>query len=149
VSRPIEIPLRIVLIGPPAGVRFGIQQGQGSEGRVGAPKAPTGDDLSLTLTVQVKGDDEEGAPRFSGSAVQGPAAGKFVYVNSGTYAGDAGSCWSRRAKVPLSGIGWPEIRQVLGQPGSFLEAKIPGTSKDGGPVCASVKLLASGWRLGT
>lgn len=144
---PLEIPLRIILVGPPPGVWFGIQLGQGSEGQVVAPIRSTEADLSFSISVKVKGEADTGPPKFSGAAVQGPASDKFVYVNSGTYAGDAGSCWSRRAKVSLSGIDWSLIRRVRGEPRAFLEARIPGTSKDGGPVCANVRLLDGGWRV--
>ena len=146
-SDPFEMPLRIVLVGPPADVFFGVQEGHGSEGRVVAVEKSTGEDLAFSVSVKVKGDADSESPKFSGPAVQGPAAGKFIYVNSGTYAGEAGSRWSRRAKVPLSGIGWSLIRQVRSQPAAVLEARIPGTAKDGGPVCASVRLLGEGWRV--
>ena len=76
---------------------------------------------------------------------QGPPSGRFVYVNSGTLAGQKGSCWSRRAKVPLTGITWDDLDAVRCGPVRVLEASIHGTGRDGGPACASVPLAAQ-WR---
>jgi hypothetical protein len=64
-----------------------------------------------------------------------------VYVDIGTYAGQAGSCWSRRLKIPLEGIPTKMIRT-----GDVLEARVPGTGRDGGPNCASVKDF-NGWKI--
>lgn len=84
---------------------------------------------------------------FRGAAVQGPRAGRFIYLTSGTRAGQPGSPWNRRAKVSIEGL-----RPLLAQHGSDLAgivgvASIAGTSRDGGPACASVPLLGVGWSL--
>jgi hypothetical protein len=55
-------------------------------------------------------------------------------------AGQADSCWTRRLKVPLSGITTKMIAA-----GGILEARVPGTGRDGGPACASVKEF-EGWK---
>jgi hypothetical protein len=70
-----------------------------------------------------------------------------VYITSGTLAGQADSCWTRKAKVHLSGITWKLIEQVLSTPDSTLEARIAGMAGDGGPACATVPLLENGWRI--
>jgi len=70
-------------------------------------------------------------PNFAGPFVQGPAGERFVYVDIGTYADPANTCWSRRLKLPLSGITWDMLRS-----GKVLVAHIPGAGKDGGPSCA-------------
>jgi len=70
-----------------------------------------------------------------------------VYVTSGTLAGQADSCWTRAAKVPLSGITWPLIQEALATLGVVIEAHIAGTAKDGGPACAAVPLLNGEWRV--
>jgi hypothetical protein len=64
-----------------------------------------------------------------------------VYVDIGTCAGQADSCWSRRLKVPLEGIPAKMIRK-----GGVLEARVPGTGRDGGPNCATVKDF-EGWKV--
>ena len=76
---------------------------------------------------------------------QGPADSRFVYVNSGTRAGQFDSCRDRRAKVALPGITAAQAGQVLADDGLILEARIFGKTRDGGPMCASVPLLGGGW----
>jgi hypothetical protein len=68
-------------------------------------------------------------------------AERFVYIDIGTCAGQIDSCWSRRLKVPLRGITMDMV-----EAGAILEARIPGTGKDGGPNCATVKPF-DGWKL--
>jgi Family of unknown function (DUF5990) len=138
-----EISLRITLVSPPSGVVFCLQRGRAD--LVSCTEA-SGGQLSFDFTLRVHGDRASGPPNFRGEFAQGPPATRFVYVNSGTLAGQAVSCWTRRAKVPLAGITWDLIDEALSWPGSVLEARIAGTAKDGGPVCASVPLLGGEWR---
>jgi Family of unknown function (DUF5990) len=91
------VPARIVVVGPPAGVAFALQRGKRE---LGVRAMSTGADLQFDFTLEVD-FASNGSPRFSGQFVQGPAAGKFVYINSGTLAGQAESPWTRRAKVGL------------------------------------------------
>ena len=142
VKAEMEIPLRITLVQPPSGVRFCLQRGRAD---LASCQEASGDHLSFDFTLRVHGDRAGGPPNLRGDFAQGPPATRFVYVNSGTLAGQKGSCWTRRAKVPLSGITWELIEDVVAKPGTVLEARIPGTAKDGGPVCASVRLLGDGW----
>lgn len=83
--------------------------------------------------------------RWSGAFVQGPSGGKFIYIGSGTHAGDGTSCWTRRAKIPLAGITEDIIQAHLATPGSRIECTIAGRAKDGGPCCPTVPLLGNGW----
>jgi hypothetical protein len=53
--------------------------------------------------------------------------------------------WTRRAKVGLERLKWPVIHRVTSQRATLLEARISGTGRDGGPVCASVPVLGGGW----
>src|SRR5215218_4821257 len=139
-----EIPLRITLVHPPRDVVFCLQRGKRE---IVSPVRVTGDDLSFELSVRVRDGRTDGLPNFLGPFTQGPPAGRFVYVNSGTSAGEADSCWTRRAKVPLSGISWALIEAALVAPAAVLEARIAGASGDGGPACATVPLLEGGWRI--
>jgi len=139
-----EIPLRITLVHPPRDVVFCLQRGKQE---IVSPVRASGDDLSFELSVRVREGRADGLPNFLGPFTQGPPAGRFVYVNSGTSAGEVGSCWTRRAKVPLSGITWPLIEEALAAPDAVLEARIAGMSRDGGPACATVPLLEDGWRI--
>jgi len=76
--------------------------------------------------------------------VQGPTNGRFIYIGIGTLAGQLGSIWSRRLKIPLQGITWEMIEQLLDDSNSILETRVPGTGKDGTPNCATVKPF-DGW----
>jgi hypothetical protein len=70
-----------------------------------------------------------------------------IYVDIGTYAGQADSCWSRRLKIPLKGITWDTIDRLSARAEAVLETRVPGTGKDGGPNCATAKPF-EGWELG-
>jgi hypothetical protein len=82
-----------------------------------------------------------------GDFALGPPAGRFVYVNAGTLAGQADSCWTRRAKVKTAGITPALVDETLATPGAVLEARIAGAGRDGTPCCATVPLLDGGWRV--
>lgn len=138
-----EIPLRITLVHPPSRVVFCLQRGRAE---LVSPTEAAGEQVSFDFTLRVHGDRTSGPPNLRGAFAQGPPATRFVYVNSGTLAGQDGSCWTRRAKVPLSGITWELIEQAMSNPGTVLEARIRGTAQDGGPACASVPVLEGGWR---
>ena len=142
-----EITLRIVLEAPPPGVDFGIQKGRGSLFEVIQKQRSKGPDLSFEFSVGVRNADGSGTPDFSGPIVQGPRGGRFVYVDIGTLAGQLDTPWSRRLKVPLTGITADQIRRASSGSGGVLETRVPGTGKDGGPSCASVKDFA-GWSTG-
>jgi hypothetical protein len=81
----------------------------------------------------------DGAADFRGPFVQGPRGGRFVYLDIGTLAGQHDSPWSRRLKVPLSGITTTLLRRASSGGCPALEARVPGTGRDGTPSCASVK----------
>ena len=137
--------LQIILTAPTPGVLFALQKGSGAVYETVQRQVSETDDLSFTFSVQVKGDrSKDEQPKLSGSFVQGPTNGKFVYINIGTYAGQVGSAWARRLKVPLSGISWKDVDAMKSD--TILQAIVPGTGKDGGPNCATVKPFA-GWHL--
>jgi hypothetical protein len=138
-----EVPLRVVVVDPPPGVAFAVQRGRGD---LLAPSETT-PTVVFDLAVRVEGLTRGGRPRFLGPLTQGPPDGRFLYVNSGTLAGQAGSCFTRRAKVPLGDIAPSQVDEVLREPGARLEARIEGRAADGGPACATVLLLGGGWSL--
>jgi Family of unknown function (DUF5990) len=138
-----QIAARIVLVDPPKGVVFAVQRGK--MGLASAATA-TGNRLAFDFTFLVS-RGEDGLPRFSGEFVQGPARGKFVYVNSGTSAGQHDSPWTRRAKIGLQSLDWPTIERAASAEGALVQARIAGRHKDGGPACATVPLLDGGWTL--
>lgn len=56
------------------------------------------------------------------------------------------SVFGRRLKVPLYVITWELINELSANPGSVLQASVPGKGKDGTPNCATVKPFA-GWNV--
>jgi hypothetical protein len=133
-----SVTLRIVLLRPPAGVYFGLQKGRGSAYETVQRQRSDGQDVTFELAIGVKGS-RSAPPIFVGPFVQGPSGGRFIYIDIGTYAGQTDTGWSRRLKIPLSGIGWDMIESQ-----KVLEARVPGTGRDGGPSCATVKPF-DGW----
>jgi hypothetical protein len=141
-----ELPLRIILKTPPAGVDFGLQRGRGADYETIQKQRSRGKDLSFSFTVRVRPSSKGDIPNFLGPIVQGPTGERFVYIDIGTYAGQTETCWSRRLKIPLRGITWEMVDRATSSSESVLETQVPGTGKDGGPSCATVKPFA-GWKL--
>lgn len=141
-----ELTLRIILEKPPAEVDFGLQKGRGSDYETIQTQRSKDKDLHFEFTVRVKENRKDAIPGLLGPFVQGPPGGRFVYIDIGTYAGQKDTIWSRRLKIPLTGITWKMIDQLLADSKSVLETRVPGTGKDGGPTCATVKPFP-GWKL--
>jgi hypothetical protein len=142
----IVVPLRIVLVDPPPGVDFGIQEGKGNDYKTIAIQRSKASDLVLECTINVKGNRADGPPNFGGPISQGPPTGRFIYIDIGKSAGQLDSCWQRRIKIPFGGITWDMIDSLQEKPKRLLQATIPGTSKDGGPSCATMKPI-DGWKV--
>jgi hypothetical protein len=140
----IEVPLRIVLVGPPAGVVYGIQCGQGSAYEVSFAQQPKQGDVMFEFAITAA-EAKDGSPNFLGEYVQGPAGRRFVYVDVGRAAGQVDTQWSRRMIIRLNDVTWPVIRKAT-KAGKRLEARIQGTGRDGGPSCATVKPI-HGWKV--
>jgi len=140
-----EISLEIILVQPTPGVVFGLQEGSGSNYKSVQKQMATDSDLTFRFTIIAKGDkNKDVLPRLSGNVVQGPPASRFIYIDIGTYAGQSDSIWGRRLKIPLTGITW-QVMNSLPSDG-VLKTSVPGTGKDGGPNCATVKPF-DGWHL--
>jgi hypothetical protein len=135
-----EVAFRITVVNPPRGVTFRLQRGRAE---LVAPSRETATSISFDFTLRVAPGD--GAPRLLGQFAQGPPAARFVYVNSGRQAGQAESCWDRRAKVHLRDI-LPSLIEQAASSGAAIETQIAGTGRDGGPACATVPLIG-GWRI--
>jgi hypothetical protein len=135
-----ELTLRIILEQPPPGVDFGLQKGAGSIYETVQKQRSQGDDLTFEFQPTVKQGVSDSMAALTGPFVQGPRRQRFVYLDIGTCAGQAGSPWSRRLKIPLDGIP-PKFRAA----GGVLEARVAGTGRDGGPNCATVKDF-DGWK---
>lgn len=131
--------LRIILEAPPAGVLFSLQDADNTP--VDAQEAGGGD---LSFEVEVRCDLAGGRPNFLGRFARGTPTERFVYIAAGRQAGQAGTCWDRRAKLRLGDISADQVRAAA--LGGILTARIPARMRDGSPVCAAVKPL-SGWEL--
>ena len=128
------VPFRIVVTDPLAGVAMQVQRGK-DELLPPASVTASSTSFDFDITIDVNAD----SPNFTGKYAQGPKAQRFVYVNSGTYAGQADTCWARRAKLSLMTITKKQIEDVISDPAARIVATMPGTGGDGGPTCASVK----------
>jgi hypothetical protein len=135
-----ELTLRIVVKQPPPRVDFALQKGSGSAYEAVQKQRSKGDDLTFEFTPSIKDGGSGGMAAFGGPFVQGPPRQRFIYIDIGTCAGQADSCWSRRLKIPLVGI---TTKMIL--TGGILEARVPGTGRDSGPSCATVKDF-EGWK---
>ena len=122
------VQLRITVVQPPPGVMFSLQD----RAKVLSQQTlSTGADITFTLAVE-----RDAGGRVLGKFAMGPPAQRFLYICSGTSAGQFGTCWTRRAKISLTNL--PAT--------ALLEGEIQGRAKDGGPACATVPLLRGGWR---
>jgi hypothetical protein len=139
----LQIPIRLIVSEPLDGVSMQVQRGRNE---LLAPKIVTREELSFDFEVRV--NLEAGAPNFLGPFAQGPKDARFIYLNSGSYAGQSDTGWNRRAKISLMNVTADQVKQVLSSPGSRLEITIQGRGTDGGPICASVKPHATtGWKV--
>jgi hypothetical protein len=122
-----ELQIRVKVVHPPAGVTFAIQVGKSD---LLPPVRADVKTLTFDFSVRV-GHKRNAPPSFLGPAVQGTPTARFIYVNSGTRAGQVTSCWDRRAKVPLAAITWAMIDRARDTLNGRVEACIAGCAGDG------------------
>jgi hypothetical protein len=139
-----ELRLKIVLRGAPSGVDFALQKGHGSDFAPVQVQRSAAQELTFECRVVLRGDARN--PKLGGPFVHGPAGGKFLYLDSGAFAGQKDSCWNRRLKIPLSGISPTLLKRAMAGNAPGLATQIPGTAKDGGPNCGTVKPF-EGWKV--
>jgi hypothetical protein len=139
----LQLPIRIILETPPAGVDYGIQKGSGNKYETIEKQRSEGRDLQFNFSVMIKNADPA-SPDFSGPFVQGPPGERFIYIDIGKAAGQFDTPWSRRLKIPLKNILMETPDILSGTATNIMVTKVPGTAKDGGPNCATVKPFA-GW----
>jgi hypothetical protein len=134
---------RLIVRNPVPGVVLRVQRGRDL---LVPPIAESADAVTFELSVEAT-VGADGRVTLRGPEVQGPPAARFVYVNAGTYAGQADSPFGRRAKVPLGALGAELVTAALAHPAAVVVAEIDGRARDGGPAAATVPLLGTGWRL--
>ena len=140
----LELSIRIVVESAPPGVTFAMQCGKSE---LVGPVGEAGHDLTFEVRVRVAARGGGGPPNILGPYAHGPPTARFLYLNSGTLAGQSGTGWTRRAKIRTAGISWELIAELAENPGSVLLVHVHGQAKDGGPCCATVPLLHGGWRV--
>ena len=144
---PESLPVRIVLLAPPAGSRWALQVGRAKAATLQPPDLATPERVVLATSLTLAAPGADGALDFRGAPVQGPRGGRFLYATSGKRAGDGASAYDRRAKIPLAGLTAALLDRWRTTPGAWLEARVAGTGRDGGPACATVPLLDGGWQV--
>ena len=145
---PSTLTVRLVCEGLPADrfegfdgrrdIRVELQTKDGHEAGLPAGK----DALAWTTLVTVK-TGADGQPDFAGPAVHGKKGERFFYLS-----------WSsdrfghremfRRLKAHLRDLTAAQIAEAV-KTEAKLVARVHAIAKDGGPACASVKLLGGGW----
>ncbi|WP_443750054.1 DUF5990 family protein [Asticcacaulis solisilvae] len=130
-----ELPLRIVVDHPVPGFAMALQQGATAKAVLLPPARRSADAQAFDFAVTVDGALPDGRPRLLGPCVQGPPAGRFVYL---CIHGESGPAWTGRAKVPLKDLGWAAIEAL--KSGERLCAHYNGTGRGGVPACATVRL---------
>ncbi len=139
-----SVSMRILVVTPPPGVRFAVQRGRSE---LLEPSAEQHEAIRFELSFRAALSLPEESINFTGGFAQGPPSDRFIYINSGTLAGQADSCWTRRAKLKLASIPRQVVEAALSPSGGIIEARVLGTMGDGGPICASVKSHAVVWSL--
>jgi hypothetical protein len=139
-----SVRLSIVISAPPRGVTFAVQRGKSD---LLGPSLADSESMRFELSLRVAVDPSDGAFNFLGEFAQGSRADRFVYINSGTYAGQLGAPWSRRAKLKLTSIPVAIVEAAMKSSQGVIQARVTGTSDDGGPICATVKTHAVEWHL--
>jgi hypothetical protein len=140
-----ELTLKIVLENPPSSVDFGLQKGSGNKYEAIQIQRFSDKNLEFEFPITFK-LNKDGLPNFLGVFVQGPTNQRFIYIDIGTCAGQKDTGWSRRLKIPLTGITLNTIKELTTNSNKILEARVPGTGRDNGPNCATVKPF-TGWHI--
>lgn len=136
--------LRVVVENPVAGVAYALQR---RDGALDSPSQVSASKMSFQAVVRVGSVLADGRLILLGEFVSGPPNERFIYINSGQRAGQPMSCWDRRAKVKLASLPQDLIAAAIYSSDGRIEAHISGNAPDSGPCFATVKLLASGWKL--
>ena len=135
--------IRLVVRDPVPGVELRVQSGPTE---LLPPVDRRADAVTFEVSVNAEVRDD-GTVALRGPVAQGPPAGRFMYVNAGTYAGQTLTPVGRRAKVPLTALRADLVSAALADPRRVIVGEISGRARDGGPAAATVPLLGEGWRL--
>lgn len=134
-----DIAVRVTVKQPLPGVVLRVQRGKDE---LLDPILSTPEETVFEFELTV--DTSQESPNFLGKYSQGPKDARFIYVNSGRYAGMHIDIWSRRAKLPLTSVTKIQIDEVVNGNG-ILACEYDGVGPDGGPACATIKGLV--WKV--
>lgn len=140
-----EIKLTIVLQNPVDGLWYGLQKGKGSGYSIVQTQSGNGQALTFAFAVQAKQANGPGIS-LGGPFVQGPVGGRFVYISIGSSAGQVGSLWSGRLKVPLFEADF--LDALTDDSACSWSCTVPGSTAGGKPVFATVKPFGGWFRSG-
>ena len=140
---PQPLTVRLTVRHPVPNVLLRVQRGRDA---LVLPIAESPDAVTFELQVEVE-VRADGRVAWRGPEVQGPPAGRFIYVNAGTYAGQVDAAFGRRAKVPLTELPGAVVSAALARPGAVVAGAIDGRARDGGPAAATVPILDDGWHV--
>jgi len=140
-----DVVLRLVVRHPLPGARMRVQRGATAKNDLVDPVMTSPGALVFELRCGVR-ERPDGTLELRSPEVQGPPDARFIYVNSGKYAGEALD-GGRRAKVPLRDLRGEMIARALASSDSVIVGEIDGRARDGGPAAATVPLLGNGWTL--
>lgn len=132
-----QLNVRITIIDPPVGVMASLHD---RKSRPVQAQVARESEIHFDLSVRLNGPASDG--RYSGEFVRTAHGRRYIYVAWGKLAGQAESCWERRAKIMLESLG-PSLADAVLKNGNRLEARIDGTARDGSPVCGNVPVQ---WR---
>ena len=139
-----ELVIRVVVKNVLPGVLFAMQRGRSD---LLEPCSRTDAELVFDVPIRVASKPGSEIPNFLGPYAQGPASDRFLYLNSGTLAGQTETSWTRRAKIKTAAISRTLVDAALAQDNAVLLVEIDGRAKDGGPCCGTVPPLGGGWTL--
>ena len=135
-----EIHFRIFLEHPTEGVDYALQKGKGTHYECVQKHRSEGKTIRFEFQAGLVMDKDK-LPDFRGPFIQGPPRQRFVYLDIGQCAGQKNTTWSRRLKIPLTGISQEILQPSQTDISLILETKIPGSGPDGIPSCAIVKFF--------
>ena len=136
IANQTEVPTRIVIDRPVAGVLHSLQA---KDGHPLDPKmSVAGEPIAFDFIVRIAP-----GPKFVGDQVrrEGPER-RFVYIRVGKSAGDAISPWDRRMKIDIHDLPQSLLDAAVAGEG-IVQLTVDGTGKDGSPACATVRVTAA------
>lgn len=102
--------------------------------------------LAFSFPLRVKKEPQTGRPNFLGPHAFGAPQERHLYI---AWCGDKdGERQSfRRMKVPLKTVEWRQVEGLVHAEDEVLQAEVSAKAEDGGPACATVRLLGKGWQV--